>query len=302
MGVIVTDYAYHGNTAALWQVSPLFAPTYKRGPNVRTVPAMDPYREGEGMSEEELASRYAEDVRRAIVSFTAEGIRVAGLLFCTCFSSEGLPTVPPGFMPKALAYIRAAGGLFIADEVQAGFGRLGTHMWGHQKLGVVPDLVTLGKPMGNGHPLAAVVTRAELCDRFTSETMYFNTFGGNAVSAEVGMAVLQVLQEEGLITHAQQVGEYTCQRLSELKERHSLVGDVRGSGLFFAVELVRDRGSKAPAPEQTKLLVNRMREHGVLISRVGPHGNVLKIRPPMVFRREHADLLVDVLDRVLGTL
>lgn len=302
MGIIVTEHAYHGNTAAVWQASSLFVPAHKRGPNVRTVPVMDPYRERQDGGDEELARRYAEDVRRAIDSFSAEGVRLAGLLFCTCFSSEGLPTVPAGFMPQALAHVRAAGGVFIADEVQAGFGRLGTHMWGHQRLGVVPELVTLGKPMGNGHPLAAVVTGAELGDRFTRGNMYFNTFGGNAVSAEVGMAVLRVLEEEGLMIRAREVGEYTRQRLGHLKERHALIGDVRGSGLFFAVELVRDSKRKTPAPEQSKLVVNRMRDHGVLISRVGPYDNVLKIRPPMVFDREHADVLVDTLDRVLTTL
>ncbi len=302
MGIIATAHAYHGNTAAVWQVSSLFTPEIKRGPNVRVVPVMDPYRDRQGASDEQLASRYAEDVRRAIESFSSAGVRFAGLIFCTCFSSEGLPTVPPGFMPRALEHVRDAGGLFIADEVQAGFGRLGTHMWGHQKLGVVPDLVTLGKPMGNGHPLAAVVTRPELADRFTRENMYFNTFGGNPVSAEVGMAVLQVLEDEGLMAHARRVGDYTRQRLGRLMERHALIGDVRGSGLFFAVELVGDQASRMPASEQAGRLVNRMRDQGVLISRIGPHDNVLKIRPPMVFDLEHADLLVDTLDRVLGGL
>lgn len=301
-GIITTAYCYHGNTDAVFRLSSLFARPDRRGPNVRVVPVMDPYRDRQDSSDEQLARRYAEDVRRAIESFTAEGVRFAGLLFCSCFSTEGLPVVPRGFMPQALEHVHAAGGLFIADEVQGGFGRLGTHMWGHQKLGVVPDVVTLGKPMGNGHPLAAVVTRPELGDRFTRENVYFNTFGGNPVSAEVGIAVLQVLEEEGLMVHAREVGEYTLRRLRQLMGRHALIGDVRGSGLFFAVELVRDRESKSPAPEETQRLVNQMRDHGVLLSRVGPQGNVLKIRPPMVFSREHADLLADTLDRVLTVL
>jgi 4-aminobutyrate aminotransferase-like enzyme len=302
MGIIATAWAYHGNTAAVMQVSSLFTPADKRGPYVRTVPVMDPYRERGGRSDEQLASDYANEVKRAIDAFAADGIRFAGLLFCTAFSSEGLPTVPAGFMAKALAHVHAAGGLFIADEVQAGFGRFGSHMWGHQRLGVIPDIVTLGKPMGNGHPLAGVIARPDLVNAFAGRNMYFNTFGGNPVSAAVGTAVLDVLQDEQLLQNAVAVGNYTLQRLSGLANRHALIGDVRGAGLFFAVELVGDAQAKAPATAQTKRLVNLMREHGVLISRIGLHDNILKIRPPMPFSTQHADLLVDTLDQVLASL
>jgi 4-aminobutyrate aminotransferase-like enzyme len=205
-------------------------------------------------------------------------------------------------MAKALAHVHAAGGFFIADEVQAGFGRLGRHMWGHQRLGVVPDIVTLGKPMGNGHPLAGVIARPELITAFTERNMYFNTFGGNPVSAAVGMAVLDVLEDEHLLENAVSVGNYTLARLTELGERHALIGDVRGAGLFFAVELVGDRGPKSPATAETKRVVNRMCERGVLISRIGMHDNILKIRPPMPFSKQHADLLVDTLDEALASL
>jgi 4-aminobutyrate aminotransferase-like enzyme len=302
LGIISTAWAYHGNTAAVMQVSSLFTPEDKRGPYVRTVPVMDPYRDRAGRSDEALATAYADEVKRAIDEFTAAGIRFAGLLYCTAFSSEGLPTVPAGFMAKALAHVHAAGGFFIADEVQAGFGRLGSHMWGHQKLGVVPDIVTLGKPMGNGHPLAGVIARPELISAFTERNMYFNTFAGNPVSAAVGTAVLDVLEDERLLKNALNVGNYTLTRLSQLAERHSLIGDVRGSGLFFAVELVTDRRAKTPATAVTKRLVNQMRERGVLISCIGMHDNILKIRPPMPFSREHADLLVDTLDEALAAL
>jgi 4-aminobutyrate aminotransferase-like enzyme len=302
LGIIATDWAYHGNTAAVMQVSSLFTPASERGPYVRTVPAMDPYRDRGGRSDAELATAYADEVRRAIEGFAADGIRFAGLLFCTAFSSEGLPTVPAGFMAKALAHVHAAGGLFIADEVQAGFGRFGSHMWGHQKLGVVPDIVTLGKPMGNGHPLAGVVARPELINAFTERNMYFNTFGGNPVSAAVGTAVLDVLADERLLEHAVRVGHYTLERLAELKERHPLIGDVRGAGMFFAVELVSDRGSKTPATADTKRVVNLMYERGVLLSRIGRHDNILKIRPPMPFSRQNADLLVETLDGALASL
>jgi 4-aminobutyrate aminotransferase-like enzyme len=301
-GIIATDWAYHGNTAAVMQVSSLFTPPEKRGPHVRTVPVMDPYRDRAGRSDEVLATAYANNVKRAIDEFSAAGIRFAGLLYCTAFSSEGLPTVPAGFMAKALAHVHAAGGLFIADEVQAGFGRLGSHLWGHQMLGVVPDIVTLGKPMGNGHPLAAVIARPELISGFTERNMYFNTFAGNPVSAAVGAAVLDVLEDERLVENARVVGDYTLARLAKLAERHAIIGDVRGAGLFFAVELVSDRGSKTPAPAQTKRVVNRMRELGVLISRIGMYDNILKIRPPMPFSKQHADLLVDRLNEALASL
>jgi len=301
-GIISTAWAYHGNTAAVMQISSLFTPEDKRGPNVRTVPVMDPYRDRRGRSDDALATAYADDVKRAIDSFKAAGIRFAGLLFCTAFSSEGLPTVPAGFMAKAVEHVHAAGGYFIADEVQAGFGRLGTHMWGHQKLGVVPDIVTLGKPMGNGHPLAAVVARGDLVNGFTSRNMYFNTFGGNPVSAAVGSAVLDVIEEEHLLENAVTVGNYTTTKLKKLADKHVLVGDVRGAGLFFAVELVTDRAAKTPATAATRKLVNMMRERGVLLSRIGPHDNILKIRPPMQFAKQHADLLVDTLDEVMAAL
>jgi 4-aminobutyrate aminotransferase-like enzyme len=301
-GIISTAWAYHGNTAAVMQVSSLFTPEDQRGPYIRTVPVMDPYRERAGRSDEELATAYAEEVKRAIDSFAATGIRFAGLLYCTAFSSEGLPTVPAGFMAKALAHVHAAGGFFIADEVQAGFGRLGSHMWGHQKLGVIPDIVTMGKPMGNGHPLAAVVARRDLVTAFTGRNMYFNTFGGNPVSAAVGMAVLDVIEDERLLQNAVTVGNYTLAKLAKLADRHVLIGDVRGAGMFFAVELVSDRKAKTPATAQTKRLVNLMRERGVLISRIGLHDNILKIRPPMPFSTQHADLLVDTLDQVLASL
>jgi 4-aminobutyrate aminotransferase-like enzyme len=302
MGVIGTAHAYHGNTAAVIQLGSVFTPPEKRGPYVRTVPVMDPYRDRAARSDAELASAYADDVKRAIDSFAAAGVPFAGLLYCTSFSSEGLPTLPAGFMAKALAHVHAAGGLFIADEVQSGFGRFGSHMWGYQKLGVVPDVVTLGKPMGNGHPLAGLVARRELVERFTAQNMYFNTFAGNPVSAAVGMAVLDVLEDERLLENALNVGRYTLERIGKLADKYEVIGDVRGAGLFFAVELVRSRGSKAPAPDATKRLVNLMRDRGVLISRIGPHDNILKIRPPMPFSRDNADLLVETLDGVFRDL
>ncbi len=301
-GVISTEFAYHGNSAAVAQISSVFTPPEKRGRFVRNIPVMDPYRERAGRSDQALASAYADDVRRTIEDFERDGVKLAGLLVCTAFSSEGLPQVPDGYFAKVAQLVREAGGIVIADEVQAGFGRFGSHMWGHQLLGATPDVVTLGKPMGNGHPLAGVVARADLVERFTTENMYFNTFGGNPVSSAVGLAVLDVLREENLLENARRTGDYVISGLRRLQEKHALIGDVRGRGLFFAVEMVDDRASKAPATAQTRRIVNTMRERGVLLSRIGPHDNILKIRPPMPFGTEHADLLLTTLDGVLADL
>ena len=302
MGVISTAYAYHGNTAAVSQISSVFTPAAKRGPFVRYVPVIDPYRERNGRSDEELTAAYVQDLQRAMDDFRRDGVKLAAVLFCTAFSSEGLPDVPRGYLPAVAEVVHAAGGLVIADEVQAGFGRFGTHMWGHDRQAMVPDIVTLGKPMGNGHPLAGVVTTAGLMERFTSQNMYFNTFGGNEVSAAAGLAVLDVLQDEQLLEKAHRVGEHVVAGMRTLQQKHSIIGDVRGQGMFFAVEMVSDRQTREAAGARAKLIVNAMRERGVLISRIGPHDNVLKIRPPMVFSVENADLLLTTLDSVLASL
>jgi 4-aminobutyrate aminotransferase-like enzyme len=198
--------------------------------------------------------------------------------------------------------VHAAGGLFIADEVQPGFGRMGDHMWGYHHYGVVPDLVTLGKPMGNGHPLAGVIARADIMSAFRNRVMYFNTFGGNPVSCAVGKAVLDVLRDEQLMENARIVGDHVIAGLKRLQRQHGIIGDVRGRGLFFGAELVRDRGTKEPATDETRRLVNAMRERGVLLSRIGQFDNVLKMRPPMPFSRDDADLLLQTLDEALSAL
>lgn len=301
-GIISTSFAYHGNTAAVAQVSSLFTPPERRGPHVRTIPVIDPWRERQGRSDAELVEAYAAEVQKAIEDFHAHGVQLAGILLCTAQSAEGLPIVPAGYLERVARIVRAAGGLVIADEVQGGFGRFGTHMWGHAALGAVPDIVTLGKPMGNGHPLAGVVTRPDLLDPFEDRNLYFNTFGGNPVSAAAGMAVLDVLEREHLMENARATGTYVVNQLNRLMERHPIIGDVRGKGMFFAVELVTDRKARTPATAQAKRLINLMCERGVLISRIGIHDNILKIRPPMPFKPEHADLLIDTLDRSLAGL
>jgi 4-aminobutyrate aminotransferase-like enzyme len=303
MGIICTAHSYHGNTAAVVQASSFLSTEQQRGRYVRTIPVIDPYRERGDMSEDELATRYANEVQKAIDAFEADGVRVAGLLMCSGLSCEGLPEVPAGYLARAVEKVRRAGGVYISDEVQGGFARFGSHFWGHQKLGVTPDIVTMGKPMGNGHPLAGVVARRELMEEFAERNpMYFNTFAGNPVSCAAGMAVLDVIADEGLQDNAQTVGCYVLDMLHGLAGKHAAIGDVRGSGLFFAVEMVEDRAAKTPAGGVARRVVNAMRERGVLISRIGVHDNILKIRPPMPFSTAHADQLIDTLDAVLCSL
>jgi 4-aminobutyrate aminotransferase-like enzyme len=208
--------------------------------------------------------------------------------------------LPQGFLSGAYEAVRQSGGVCIADEVQTGLGRMGTHFWAFEAHGVVPDIVVMGKPLGNGHPLAAVVTTREIADAFDNGMEYFSTFGGNTVSCAVGLAVLDVLRDERLQEHALQVGEHMLRNLRPFVERHPLVGDVRGSGLFLGVELVRDRETLEPAAAEATTIVNRMREDGILLGTDGPYHNVIKIRPPMPFDQSDADRLVETLDRILA--
>jgi 4-aminobutyrate aminotransferase-like enzyme len=299
-GMIVMPHAYHGNSWAVSQITTSDTPPAFRGDHVVTVPAPDPYageHRGPGAAEQ-----YAAHLHEAIDALAQRGHRPAALIVDTVFSSEGIPRVPEGYLARAAGIVRAAGGVFVADEVQAGFGRTGSNFWGFEHHDATPDIITMGKPMGNGHPVSAVVTTNRVIDSFTAHHDYFNTFGGNPVSAAAAKAVLQVMDEEQLQANAGNVGRYLREGLRGLAERHELVGDVRGPGLFIGVELVRDRDSREPAPEETSRVVNGLRDRGVLISSTGPRRNVLKIRPPMPFQIEHADLLLDRLDDTLAAL
>ena len=297
-GLIVTRFAYHGVTSAIAEASPSLGQFVRLGDTVRTVLPPDSYR----MAPDELGAAFASGVIAAIADLKAHGIRPAALMVDTVFSSDGIFTDPPGFLAEAVDAVRAAGGLFIADEVQPGLGRTGDSFWGFQRHGVVPDIVTMGKPLGAGHPLAGLAVQPEVLAAFGRECRYFNTFGGNPVSMAAGMAVLDVIEREGLMAGAQRVGAYLRGRIGELAKRHVLIGDVRGAGLFIGVELVTDRAAKTPATAQTVRIVNGLRERGVLLSATGEGANTLKIRPPLVFTERHADLLVDTLDAVLATL
>lgn len=297
-GFIVTETAYHGVTVAVAAMSPSLGPQVAPGPNVWTVPPPDRFR-SDGKDPGEV---FAGHIRKAISEMEAAGILPAALLVDTIFSSDGVFSDPPGMLQAAAAAIRAAGGLFIADEVQPGFGRTGSGMWGFSRHGVVPDLATMGKPMGNGHPVAAMVARAELLEAFGKKARYFNTFGGNPVSCAVGMAVLDVIEAEGIIENAGRVGAYLARGLREIASRFPIIGEVRGAGLFIGVELVTDRETRTPATAETTRLVNALRDRRILITPAGPAGNVLKIRPPLVFQTEHADLFLEGLEAVLHRL
>ena len=212
----------------------------------------------------------------------------------------GQVVLPDNYLREAFKYVRAAGGVCIVDEVQVGFGRVGSHFWAFETQKVVPDIVTLGKPIGNGHPLAAVITTPEIADAFANGMEYFNTFGGNPVSCAIGMAVLEVIENERLQQNAYRTGQRLLKGLLELMNRHPLIGDVRGLGLYAGVELVTDRDTLDPATEHADYIINRLRDHGILISTDGPHENILKLKPPIVFNEKNADNFIAVLDKVLA--
>jgi 4-aminobutyrate aminotransferase-like enzyme/Ser/Thr protein kinase RdoA (MazF antagonist) len=300
--VLVIDWAYHGHSGELIDISPY---KYKRAggggrpAHVHELALPDVYRRAASMSEGEFVAAQLRDAERTLAELASQG-RAPGLFIAETLPSVGGQIVPPaGFYPGIYERVRRHGGLCMADEVQTGFGRTGT-MWAFEAYGLVPDIVTMGKPMGNGHPLAALITTDEVAASFANGMEYFNTFGGNPVSCAVGMAVLDVLRDEGLIDNARRVGAELKAGLQGLMARHALIGDVRGAGLFLGVELVTDRHTQQPATEAARAVVRIARREGVLIGTDGPHDNVIKLRPPMVLQREHAHRLVQCLDAALA--
>lgn len=297
-GMIVTDHAYHGTSWAIAQITTCYGSSEKRGDNIVTVPAPDSYR-GLYADDTQAADKYAGHLHTAIETLARNGHRPAAFIVDTIFSNEGLPTVPATYLEKAVEIVRQAGGLFVADEVQPGFGRLGSHFWGFDSHGVQPDIATMGKPMGNGYPISAVVTSAEVIESFQQDSHYFNTFGGTPVACAAALAVLDVIEQEGLQANALETGNYLLEGLNNLTTNNTIIGDIRGSGLFIGIDLVRDRDSREPATSETDRAVNLLRQHGVLIGSTGQYDNILKIRPPMVFSKENADLLLQKLEIVL---
>jgi 4-aminobutyrate aminotransferase-like enzyme len=298
--IIVVDAAYHGNTTTLVEISP-----YKfngpggagKPPYVHVVPMPDVYRGEYKKTDSRAGEQYALYVEEAIEQIPHGS--VSAFICESLLGCAGQIVLPENYLKEAYRHARNAGGVCIADEVQVGFGRVGTHFWGFETQGVVPDIVTLGKPIGNGHPLAAVVTTPEIAASFNNGMEYFNTFAGNPVSCAIGLAVLDVIEEEKLQENALRAGTHLLDGLRGLMERHLLIGDVRGLGLFIGIELVLDRHTLAPAARQASYIANRMRDRGILLSTDGPFHNVLKIKPPLLFTEANADHLVSTLDNIL---
>ena len=300
--LIVLEDAYHGNTNTLIDISP-----YKHnGPGgtgppswVHTVPRPDTYRGPFQLDDPQLGEKHARPVEEIVDRLSQTATPPAAFIAESWPSVAGQMPLPITYLPVVYRAVRAAGGVCIADEVQTAYGRLGKWFWGFESYDVVPDIVVLGKPIGNGHPLGAVVTTPEIAKSFANGMEFFSTFGGNTVSCAIGLAVLDVVREEDLQSHARQVGMFIFRGLLNLFSRHELVGDVRGSGLFFGVELVRDRKTLEPAATEASFVVNRLREEGILVGTDGPFHNVIKIRPPMPFSANDSDLLIGTLDEIL---
>jgi 4-aminobutyrate aminotransferase-like enzyme/Ser/Thr protein kinase RdoA (MazF antagonist) len=301
--MIVVDAAYHGNLTSLIEISPYkFAGKGGAGRPSRTqvVPLPDLYQGAYRHGDPQAGVRYAGDVDAAIAAVRAEDRGLAGYITESLLSCGGQIVLPDGYLREVYPRVRAAGGVCIADEVQVGFGRVGTHFWGFETQGVVPDIVTMGKPIGNGFPLAAVITTPAISEAFANGMEYFNTYGGNPVACAAGLAVLDVIEQEGLQENALRTGAYLQAGLKVLQAKHPVIGDVRGLGLFIGFELVTDPTTQARGTLQAAYLAERMREEGILVSTDGPYRNVIKIKPPIGFAKPEADLYLDVLGKILA--
>jgi len=292
--IITVDGAYHGNTQTLIDISPYKhnskgghgAPDY-----VQVVPVPDVYK-GCVQNMNSPGFEYAQFLDKAIDNIHKKGKKLSAFICESLLGCGGQMPLPEGYLVEAYKKIHAVGGVCIADEVQVGFGRCGTHMWSFEKQNVVPDIVTLGKPIGNGHPMAAVVTTRKIADAFNNGMEYFNTFGSNPVSCAIGLSVLEVIKEENLQTNAQTIGNYLLQELKNIQPHCAYIGDVRGTGFYIGVEFVQDLQSKLPAADKVDKVVQLLRDKKLLLSTDGPAHNVLKIKPPMVFDKSHADMFL----------
>lgn len=301
-GAITQEFAYHGITEATDAMSPSALRAAQTPDQVRTILGPDPYRGPFKQGTPELGPRYAMDADRAIRSLAEAGMKPAAGIIDSAFLTNGVLEPMPGYVAELFARVRAAGGLCIADEVQSGFGRMGDHFWGYQHHGVTPDFVTIGKPAGNGHPIGVVLTRPEILDHFLEQTAFFSTFGGNNVSCAAGLAVLDEIRDRGLVANARDTGARFKAGLLRLKDRFPIIGDVRGMGLVFGLELVTDRKTLAPAQTQTDRLLGLMRDEGILAGSEGVHGNIVKMRPPLVFSAADCDFALAALERALARL
>ena len=301
-GAMVTDHAYHGNSLVITEFSTAEYPASEQPGYLETIEAPDGYRGTYRYAEPDLGQKYANLAGGAISRLAERGKRPALFMSCNIFSSNGILTPPPEYLQGVYRHVRAAGGLAVADEVQSGLCRLGDNMWAFEDSDVIPDIVTIGKPMGDGHPLAAVVTTPAIAGEFARKFDYFNTFGGNPVSAAVGLAVLDVIEQEHILQNVHDVGTYLKQGLKNLAQKYPLIGDVRGKGLFYGVELVTDQDSPEPAENEAMRIREDLRENGLLLSVTGRLNNVLKIRPPMVFSKNNADELLGKLGQALDSI
>jgi 4-aminobutyrate aminotransferase-like enzyme len=296
-GAVVSTHAYHGLTEAAHALSPEEWAKGERPAHVALVPGPDGYRGAYRRGQEGWAERYAAHIDGAARDLGGRGL--AAMYVDPAFTSDGILAPPPAYLRAAAQRVQALGGLLVADEVQAGYGRSGNNLWSFQASGIEPDMVVMGKPMGNGFPVAALVARSQVLEAVPEETELFSTFGGNPVAGAAALAVLAVIDDEDLVRNAADVGSYLRQGLAKLAECHAVIGDVRGEGLLLGLDLVDDRVTLAPAAGRARAVAEAMRERGILLGATGAAGNVLKIRPPLVFQREHADLLLQTLDSVL---
>jgi 4-aminobutyrate aminotransferase-like enzyme len=297
-GVIVTAEAYHGNSFLTAGYSPSLGTQSPLGPFVRRVAAPDSYRRDPAR----LGAQMAAEVKAQIEDLERHGDGIACFIADSLFSSDGIYAHPTDLLGPVAEVVRAHGGVMIADEVQSGFARSGEAMWGYQRHGLDPDIVTMGKPMGNGFPVAALAIRHDIIADFGAKTRYFNTFGGNTVAVAAARAVLDTIRDEGLQANALKMGEAIRSGLRDFAAKDSRIGDIRGAGLYAALEFVSDPERKTPDAARASACVNRLREARVLISATGPGANILKIRPPLIFTPAHVDRLLSTLERVLAEI
>lgn len=294
-GLIVSDFSYHGTTISLAQMTTGLTTREPLGDHVRAIRIPD--LDQDSRPEAEVLAETLTALDAAIASLQDAGFGVSACLFDPLFSTEGMPRLPKGLIEGITQRVRAAGGLVIADEVQSGFGRTGTHMWGHAFAGMVPDLVTMGKPMGNGHPMSAVVTSEAILDEFGSQNMFFNTFAGNPVSAAVGEAVLHEMAAEQLMARAHTLGTEARAALDGFEQQYDFVRAAKGAGMFLGLDFAIDG---VPAPHIAKHVVEGMKARHVLISRIGRDDNVLKVRPPLAFGEQELPILLGALQETLA--
>ena len=289
-GIICSNATYHGNSHETFRmtIGP-FEPEFRR---VTYPQSYRPIKEG--LSEAELCELYIKEVEKQIEGFSQDGIKFAGLIFCSIFANEGLPDFPKDYLSKVSKLVRDSGGVVILDEVQAGFGRTGT-WWGYELSNVRPDIAVMGKPMGSGLPVSGVVTTEEISDSFHEKAFYFNTTAATPLQAAVGGTVIDIIQDEGLIENAEKIGGYLKAELLKIKDDFDYLGDIRGPGLFIGLDIVDNKEDKNPDREKAIEIVEILKGKGVLISNAGQYRNVLKLRPPLVFDSSHADFLLDEL-------